>query len=134
MKDKLKDQLEYGELLDDIRRYVAIASEHNLLDSLACRFHNDGHGLNGNTAAKDGYWLAREMYREMHHGDGRFDDCAAGEKEHWTRLAESAIRCMPGLMSRIANRCIQHSEVLRSVERAMREDRKKAGKKIGVER
>ena len=105
-------------------------ARHGILDSIACNLHNKGYSIQGNTEESDCRWLARAMYCDhptrFAHEPRDFDRLNENEQADWVRIAEIAVKCLPSLMSRIAHRVILMSQALRTMERAMREEKKKA--------
>lgn len=96
-----------------------------ILDSIACQLHNEGHGLKGNTAVHDQYWLARELWASEHWNcnANQFDDAPSETRQFYCRMAGFAIAAIPGLMSRVADRAILHGKVFRSLQDAVKRNK-----------
>lgn len=96
-------------------------SKHLIVDSICCSLHNNGYGLQGNTAEYDEEWFARALWCHVN-GEvpGLYDVQTDDVKEHWLKISKAAIETLPGLMGRIANRAILHSQALRTIERGYR--------------
>lgn len=104
--------------------FIGKEAGDNILDSLACYMHNEGHSLAGNTEASDHLWLARIILKErVHRHADNWEQATAIEREEALHLATIAMRCLPELCGRIASRYIRASRALRSVEEVRRAQR-----------
>lgn len=117
--ESLSDQLK--QTLAGTISSISREAEHTVIDAIACNLHNNGYGVEGNTAAFDEEWFACALWVHFH-GEvpGRWDGQPAAVKEHWLKISKASIETLPGLMSRIAHRAVLHSQALRTIERGYR--------------
>jgi hypothetical protein len=96
--------------------FVSQESRHWVLDALACTFHNEGYGLQGNTEKSDVRWLAHMIRSAETFGNNDFERIPKEDQERYLKLAEISIKALPALIERIASRYIGWAAALRSME------------------
>lgn len=130
-------------LKDEITKALEYAA-----DAMACKLHNDGASLIGNTAKTDVLWLARRLYDastlgacdvslrdwritpeefaelELHPkgvwNEQRFDSLPQEKQSGWIKLARIVLLTIPGICERIGHRMMLQAEVVRAVEKQLR--------------
>lgn len=93
----------------------------DLLDAIACKFHNEGSGLVGNTEVSDVEWLAVLLFVQA---DGRvpgeWSTTPEPTREHWMRMAGLFLQIVPQVADRIGHRWMRIAEAVRVQEKAVR--------------
>lgn len=105
--------------------YASHEARHWMADALACHLHNDGYALEGNTEANDVDWFARNL--ADHARSVGWDRLEIGEQEYYRATAKVVLAVLPDYQLRVAHRLITLSKVVRDIERAERNQRKKTG-------
>lgn len=111
--------------LDDALHYASQETRSYVADSLACHLHNEGYQLEGNTEANDVEWFARNIYERENDARTPWDRMTDAAREKYRVVAHAVIAVLPAYQLRIAHRLITLSKVVRDIERAEREQRKK---------
>lgn len=105
--------------LSDKNDFVERLARYYMLDSVACVMHNEGYSLEGNTEESDLRWFARLLYEKDRHGAGpRFEDAPQDIQKRYLQLAETCMKAIPALMSRISSRCIRISQAVNTIIKA----------------
>lgn len=100
----------HNDLVERMARYY-------MLDSVACEMHNEGYSLEGNTEESDLRWFARLLYE--HEGyQSRFEDAHDDIRKRYLKLAETCMKAIPALMSRMSSRCIRISQAVNTIIKA----------------
>lgn len=99
-----------NDLVERLARYY-------MLDSVACEMHNEGYSLDGNTEESDLRWFARLLYEHDQYYT-RFEDIDKETRERYLKLAETCMRAIPALMSRMSARCIRISQAVNTIIKA----------------
>jgi hypothetical protein len=114
---------------EEMTKYLSTEARGCALDSLACVFHNHGYSLQGNTAANDTLWLARDLSNTLDFGR-KFENAPADRQAELMKIAAVAIKALPGLAERISSRYVRISKALRLLERVSRRQTEKMQKKL----
>ena len=104
--------------------FLSREARSHVLDSLACVFHNEGYGLEGNTEENDTLWLANLISVEL---DGKeLERQSPHQRDKLLRLAKVAKDSLPLLAERMAARYIRISKAIRACEQIAKRQRTKA--------
>ncbi len=102
--------------------FVSLESKQWVSDALACRLHNEGYQIKGNTEASDAQWLARTIWATLnpHEHHNSLERRSSEVQEEYLKIATACIKSIPQLAERIASRYIALSAAMRSEERILR--------------
>ena len=104
------------------------AKRDQLLDSLHCFLHNEGHSLKGNTEEFDAEWLARLIYSRRHHSHpNRIDEAPDQVRQEYKEIAHIAIEALPQLCERIAQRYINAAAAVETFNELRRASERHGG-------
>jgi|ERR1051326_478066 hypothetical protein len=99
--------------------FVERMARYYMLDSVACEMHNEGYSLDGNTEKSDLRWFARLIYDHDRRGSlPRFGDVDDATLDRYLKLAETCLKAIPALMSRMSARCIRISQAVNTIIKA----------------
>ena len=91
--------------LDDILDFIGKQARHDVIDALQGYFHNEGLTLSGSTEANDVEWFAYHLYVTdvMGHG-AAWSHLEEERRVYYRHIASLALRCLPAIVERIADR------------------------------
>lgn len=95
--------------------FISREAKNHVLDSLACVFHNEGYGMEGNTEHNDTRWLANRICEALH--DKNIDRVSPEIAEQMMKVAAVAKDSLQALADRMASRYVRVSKAIRTIDR-----------------